>query len=79
MTLSDDSSGVAALEAGVVVDADAGEERHLLAAKARDPPVAAVVRKPGLVRGDLGPTRGQEFAKVGAGGPHIEATSGAAG
>ena len=36
-----DTARVAALEPGVVVDADAGEQRDLLAAQARDAPRAA--------------------------------------
>ena len=60
-----DASGVPALEAGVVVDADAGEQGDLLAAQARDPAVAAVVGQAGLLRGDLGPAGGQELTEVG--------------
>ena len=37
-----DASYVAALEAHVVLGADPGEQRHLLATEALDPPVAAV-------------------------------------
>ena len=57
-----DAGGVAALEPGVVLDGDAGEEGDLLAAQARDPPaVAAVDGQPGLLGGDPGPSRGQEL------------------
>ena len=39
-----DSGGVAAFEAGVVVDADAGEQRHFLPAQTGDAARAAAVR-----------------------------------
>ena len=45
-----DAVGVAALEAGVVLDADPGEHRHLFAAQALDPAVAAVDGEPGVAR-----------------------------
>ena len=44
-----DAGGVAALEAGVVLAGDAGQEGDFLAAQARDPPaVTAVGGQPGL-------------------------------
>ena len=57
-----DTVGVAALEAGVVLDADPGEHRHFLAAQALDAPVRAVDGESGLLRGDLGATGGEELA-----------------
>ena len=54
--------GVAALESRVVLDADPGEHRHLLAAKAFDAPVRAVDGESGLFRGDLGATGGEKLA-----------------
>jgi hypothetical protein len=57
-----DAGGVAALQPGVVLARDACEESDLVAAQARDPPaVSAEHRKPGLLRRDLGPSRGQEL------------------
>jgi hypothetical protein len=49
---------VAPFEAGVVVDADPGEQRDFLAAQAGDAPVIAVGGQPGLPRRDLGSPRG---------------------
>ena len=60
-----DTTGVPALEAGVVVDADPGEQRDLLPAEARDPAVTPVVGQAGLLRGDLRPARRQELTEVG--------------
>ena len=57
-----DAGGVAALEPGVVLAGDAGQEGDLLAAQARDPSaVAAVGGQPGLGGADLGPSRAQEL------------------
>src|SRR5207247_7342944 len=56
--------GVAALEACVVLDADAGEHRRLLAAEPFHTPVAAVGGEAGLDGGDLRSPRGQELADV---------------
>ena len=39
-----DAADVSALEAGVVLDADPGEDRHLLAAQPRDPAMGTVCR-----------------------------------
>jgi hypothetical protein len=58
------AAGVAALEPGVVVDADPGQQRHLLAAQPGDAPVPAVGGQPRLIRGDPGPPRGQEVADL---------------
>jgi hypothetical protein len=56
------AGGGAALEAGVVLDRDAGEEGGLLAAQALDPPpTTAVHGQPGLLRADPGSSRGQEL------------------
>ena len=63
-TPSETPAQIAALQAGVVVDADPGEQRDLLAAKPRDAPVAAVGRQPGLIRGDPGPPGDQELADL---------------
>jgi hypothetical protein len=57
-----DAGGVAALQPGVVLAGDAGQQGDLLAAQARDPPaVAAVHGEPGLLGGELGPSRAQEL------------------
>ena len=45
-----DALRVAALEPRVVLDADAGEQRDLLAAQPRDAPVTAVRRQARLLR-----------------------------
>ena len=45
-----DTGEVAALEPRVVVDAHAGEERDLLPAEPRNPPVLPVPGKAGLLR-----------------------------
>ena len=45
-----DALRVAPLEPGVVLDADAGEQRDLLAAEPGDAPVTAVRGQPGLLR-----------------------------
>ena len=54
--------GVAALESRVVLDADPGEHRDLLAAQPADAPVRAVDGEAGLFGGDLGATGGEELA-----------------
>ncbi len=60
-----DTARVAALEARVVVDADAGQERDLFAAKAGDAPRAAAVRaQTGLLGGDPGASGSQELADL---------------
>jgi hypothetical protein len=57
-----DAGGGAALEAGVVLDRDAGEEGGLFAPQALDPPTGtAVYGQPGLLRADPGSSRGQEL------------------
>ena len=57
-----DAGGVAALQSGVVLAGDAGQDGHLLAAQARDPSaVAAVGGEPGLGGAELGPSRAQEL------------------
>jgi hypothetical protein len=62
-----DAGGAAALEPGVVVGRDAGQEGDLLAAQARDPPaVPAVDGEPRLLRADPVPAGGQELAYLGA-------------
>ena len=60
-----DTARVAALEPRVVVDADAGEERDLLPAQARDAACTAEDGQARLLRGDLGAPRGQELAELG--------------
>jgi Aldo/keto reductase family len=57
-----DAAQVAALEAGVVVDADPCEERDLLAAEPRHAPGAAESAQPCLLRRELRPPGGQELA-----------------
>jgi hypothetical protein len=62
-----DAAEVAALEAGVVLDTDAGQQRDLLTAQARDPAVTAVQpAEPGLLRAQLRPPAGQELADLAA-------------
>src|SRR5205823_11187153 len=48
------------LELRVILDADPGQVGDLAAAQAGHPAVAAVVRQPGLLGGDLGPAGAQE-------------------
>ncbi|GHA75662.1 hypothetical protein GCM10010345_92320 [Streptomyces canarius] len=67
------SGEVAALQADVVVDADAGEHRDFLAAQPGHAPVAAVGGQPRLLRGDLGAARGQEVADVALGTHALQA------
>ena len=63
-----DAARVAALEPGVVVDADSGEQRDLLAAKPGHAPRAAAVRAQARLLGrDPGAPRGQELADLGPG------------
>jgi hypothetical protein len=57
-----DAGRVAAFEAGVVVDADPGEERDLLPAKTGHAPVASVGAQTRLLRRDLRAPRDQELA-----------------
>lgn len=57
-----DAGEVAALQARVVVGADAGEQRDLLAAQPRDPSVAAPRGQAGLLGGDPGAPGDQEVA-----------------
>src|SRR6478672_9566414 len=53
--------GVAALEAGVVLGGDAGEDGDLFAAQARDPATVSVIHgQAGLLGSDPGPSRGKE-------------------
>jgi hypothetical protein len=59
-------AGVAALQAGVVLDRDAGQQGHFLAAQSRHPPVPAVDRKTSSLRADLRPPGGQELADLAA-------------
>src|SRR5215212_11799464 len=59
-----DAAQVPALHAGVVVDADPGKERYLLAAQSRDPPVVAIGRESDLVGRDAGPPGGEELADL---------------
>ena len=59
-----DALEVPALEAGVVVDADAGEHRDLLAAQPGNATGATEDRQARLLRRDPGPPRGQELADL---------------
>ena len=60
-----DAGGVAAFETGVVVDADAGEDRDFFAAKAGDAARAtAVGAQARLLRRDSGAPRGQELTDL---------------
>ena len=62
-----DAGGVAALEPGVVLAGDAGEDGDLLAAQARDPPaLAAIDGQPGLRGTDPGPPGAQELPDLAA-------------
>jgi hypothetical protein len=56
-----DAVEVAAFEAGVVVDADAGEERDFLPAEPGDPTVASPGGQSGLLWGDLGAPGGEKL------------------
>ena len=55
---------IAALETRVVVDADAGQKRDLLAAEPGHAPRSAVRAQPCLLRRDLRPPGGQELANL---------------
>ena len=57
---------VAPLEAGVVVAADAGEERDLFPAEPGDATVASPCRQTGLLRGDVGAAGGEELSDLAA-------------
>ena len=56
-----DSGRIAALELGVVLARNAGQQGNLVATQACDPSALAPVRgQPSLLRADSGPSRGQE-------------------
>jgi hypothetical protein len=59
-----DAPDLAAFELRVVLDADVGEERHLLASQPGDPSPATVGVEPGPLGSDPGPPRGQELADL---------------
>ena len=61
-----DAAEVAALQSGVVGNADAGQDRDLFAAQPENAP-RTVGGEPGLVRGDLGSPGGQELPDLGLG------------
>jgi len=61
-----DAADLAALQAPVVVGADAGQRRDLLAAQARHPPLAEA-RQPGLLGRDVRPAGDEELGDVGRG------------
>ena len=63
-----DAADLAALQAPVVLGADAGQRRDLLAAQARHAPLA-VARQAGLLGRDLRPAGGEELGDV-VGGVH---------
>ena len=65
-----DAADLAALEAPVVVGADAGQRRDLLAAQAGHPPLA-VARQAGLLGRDPRPSGGEELGDV-VGGVHAD-------
>ena len=70
-----DTARVAAFEAGVVVDADAGEQRHFFPAKTGDAARAgAVGAQTGLVGRDPGAPGGQELADLVAGVHDVESS-----
>ncbi len=56
--------GVSAFEAGVVLDADAGQHGHLFSAQAGHAAPGPIGGQSGLVRGNLGPPRSQELPDV---------------
>jgi len=62
-----DAGGVSAFEAGVVVDADSGEQRDLFAAQAGDAAVVTVDREAYLLGGDFRAAAGEEFADLALG------------
>src|SRR3954468_9397188 len=59
-----DAAEVAALEPGVVIDADAGEQRDLFPAQPAHPAVAAVHGQASPLRGDPGAPGGEETADL---------------
>ena len=59
-----DAAQIAALEARVVVDADAGQKRDLFPAEPRHSPRPAVRAQPRLLRRDLPAPGGQEFPRL---------------
>ena len=63
-----DAADAAALEAGVVLDADPGEQGDLLAAQPGDAAVRAVHGQAGLLGRDLGAAGGEELPEVVLGG-----------
>ena len=68
-----DSGGVAAFEAGVVVDADAGEQRHFFPAETGDAARAAAVRaQAGLLGRNPRAPGGSELADLVAGVHDVE-------
>ena len=67
-----DAADLAALQAPVVVGADAGQRRDLLATQAGHPP-PAVARQAGLLGRDPRPARGEELGDV-VGGVHAATT-----
>ena len=63
-----DAGRVAALETGVVVDADPGEERHLFAAQTRDAALTgAIGAEPCLLGSELCAAARQELAELAPG------------
>ena len=73
-----DAADAAALETGVVLDADPGEQRDLLAAQPGHAAVGAVDGQAGLVGRDLGAAGGEELADVVLGGHAFHGTAVAA-
>jgi short chain dehydrogenase len=61
-----DAADIAAFQAGVVGNADSGQDRDLFAAQSRNAP-RTVGGEPGLVWRDLGSPGGQELADLGLG------------
>src|SRR4051794_18214369 len=59
-----DAAEVAALHPVVVLHTDASQRRHLLAAKALDPTLAAEARQAGLLGSHPGTARGEEIAHL---------------
>jgi hypothetical protein len=59
-----DALGVAALEAGVVLDAHSCEAGNFVSTEARDPAAGAVDRYARLFRGDPGSTGGEELSDL---------------
>ena len=70
-----DTAHAAALELGVVLDADPGEHGDFFASQPRHAAAPAVGVEPGLVGSDASSAGGQELADVGPASHSVQATS----